>query len=155
MKHLLAVVLFLAAVTSANAQTLGPEVVQNGGFDTASGWTLGNGWQITPGPTPETGLAFHNEGATSPIFRPVALTAGATYRVTYTVTNTATSSDPRHWVRIRGDSAVSTPVSSGAGTFTFDVAAPSAATLSHIAGVVAGYGCACVIDDFSIRELQP
>jgi len=155
MKHLLAAVLFLAAAMSANAQSLGPERVQNGGFDTASGWSLGNGWQITPGPTAETGLAFHNEGATSPIFRPVTLTAGATYRVSYTVTNTVTSSDPRHWVRIRGDSAVSTPITFGPGVFTSDIVAPSAAVLNHVAGVVAISGCACVIDNFSIRELLP
>jgi len=66
MKHLLAIVLFLATVTSANAQTLGPEVVHDGGFDTGSGWTLGYGWQVTPGPTPETGLAFHNEREIQP-----------------------------------------------------------------------------------------
>lgn len=154
MKHLLAVALFLAAVTSANAQTLGPEVVQNGGFDTGSGWSLGNGWQITPGPTAETGLAFHNEGASSALSQSpaVPMTAGAVYRVTYTVTNAATSSNPLHWLRLRGSTTAITPLSYGAGQFSFDVTAPASV---HTISVHASYGCACVLDNVSIREIQP
>lgn len=31
------------------AQSLGPELVSNGGFDTADGWTLGSGWGVADG----------------------------------------------------------------------------------------------------------
>lgn len=144
--------LALAAPQPIAAATLGPEIVQNGGFDTSDHWQLGYGWQITPGLPPQ-GLAFHNEGAASAIFQPAtAMTAGATYRLVYTVTNTATSSDPRHWFRVGGVPNVNTPIASGAGTFTFDFVAPASPANF---GVVAVYGCACVIDDVSIRELTP
>lgn len=147
---LLAAALLLAG--TARAAQLGPEMVQDGRFDTGTPWSLGTNWQITPGPDPQ-GVAFHNEGASSAIFQPAtALTGGATYRVVYTVSNTATSSDPRHWFRLRGDTAVVSPLASGAGTFTFDIVAPANPTTMGLAAV---YGCACVVTEVSVRELLP
>ena len=149
-RALIVAVLLLCLHTSASAARLGPEMLQDGSFATGAPWILGTGWQVLPAPG---GLAFHNEGASSAIFQSAAgLTAGATYRLVYTVTNTATSSDPRHWFRVGGSPAVNTPISTGAGTFTFDFVAPVSPTSF---GVVAVSGCACVISDVSVRELLP
>jgi hypothetical protein len=137
------------------AATLGPELVENGGFDTADGWSLGYGWGISPGAPPAQGLAYHNEGGTSAISRAPAYVppAGATLRVVYTISGSAGSSDPRHAVRIRGASgAAFTPIVSGDGTFTFDIAAP-ADTWSI--DLFAFWGCACVADNLSVRVLTP
>lgn len=143
-------VLLLCIHGLAMAATLGPEKAQDSSFDTGAPWSLGAGWQVTTAPG---GLAYHNEGASSAIFQSAAaLTSGATYRLVYTVTNTATSSDPRHWFRVGGSPVFNSPISSGAGTFTFDFVAPVSPTSF---GVVAVSGCACVISDVSVRELLP
>lgn len=147
----------LAAVLAlpASAATLGPELVENGGFDTDAGWTLGYGWGISPGPPPYQGLAFHNEGSTSALARAPAhpIPAGATLRVVYTISGSAGSSDPRHTVRIRGSSGgVFTPIVSGDGTYTFDVTAPADTWRIELFAL---YGCACVADNLSVRVLTP
>ena len=61
---------------SANAATLGPELVEHGGFDTEDGWNIGYGWGISPGAAPAQGLAFHNEGSASTIWRPLPANTG-------------------------------------------------------------------------------
>jgi len=144
----------LSASLTVNAAALGPNVIQDGDLSDGQGWSLGSGWYVLPGTCPANGLAWHAEGATSAIFRAPAspMLAGATYRVTYTVSGTSGASDPKHWIRIRGDSTVNTPISIGDGTFTFDIAAPANVT---IIGLVGGYGFAGVVDDISVREVNP
>lgn len=139
---------------SANAATLGPELVDNGGFDTDAGWNLGYGWGISPGAPPAQGMAYHNEGSSGSIWRPVAhpVPAGATLRVTYTASGTAGASDPRHFVRVRGDSVTLSPIVSGDGTYTFDIIAPANVTRVDLFAV---YGCACIFNDLSVRVLSP
>ena len=149
-RTLIAAALLAVCTLPTSAATLGPEMVQDSSFDTGTPWSLGYGWQVLPAPG---GLAYHNEGASSAIFQPATtLTSGATYRLVYTVTNTATSSDPRHWFRIGGSPVTNTPIAYGAGTFTFDVVIPSSPSSF---GVVAVYGCACVISDVSLRAVLP
>lgn len=60
-----------------------PELVTNGDFATAAGWTLGAGWSIG------AGVATAAAATASDLSRPVALTPGRMYRVTFTVTRTA------------------------------------------------------------------
>lgn len=139
------------APASATAESLGPQLVGNGTFDTADGWTLGYSWQILPAPG---ALAFHNEGYTAPIEQPTAaLTAGTTYRVSYTIGGTYASTDPRHWFRLRGSTGyASCPIQSGDGTFTCDLAAPPGVSALLIRPV---YGFSGTLDDVSVREVLP
>lgn len=135
----------------SSAESLGPQLVDNGTFDTADGWTLGYSWQILPAPG---ALAFHNEGYTAPIEQATAaLSAGTTYRVSYTISGTYAASDPRHWFRLRGSSGfVSCPIYSGDGTFTCDLSAPAGVSALLIRPV---YGFSGVLDDVSVREVIP
>jgi len=140
---------------SANAATLGHELVENGGFDTDAGWSLGYGWGISPGAAPAQGLAYHNEGGSGGIGRAPAhhIPTGATLRIVYTISGSAGSSDPRHTVRIRGASgAVFTPIMTGDGTYTFDIAAPADVWRIEL---FAFFACACVADNLSVRVLTP
>lgn len=155
MRRLTALLLFaiLTACTTAPvyATSLGPEKVANGTFDTADAWTLGYSWQILPAPG---GVAFHNEGYTAPIEQATeALTAGATYRVSYKVSGSYTSTDPRHWFRMRGPFGFANgPVLSGDGVFTFDIVAPAGVSSFQVRP---GSGFGGVLDDVSIREALP
>lgn len=60
-----------------------PELVTNGDFASATGWTAGTGWVIG------LGVATATAGSASDLSRPVTMTAGAVYRVQFTVTRTA------------------------------------------------------------------
>lgn len=60
----------------------GPELVVNGGFDTADGWTLGTGWAIGSGKATRI-----NAGVTSTIHLVGAVVLGKTYKITFTVTD--------------------------------------------------------------------
>lgn len=135
----------------ALAQTLGPEKVVNGDFAAGGGWTLGYSWQTIPG---AMGVAFHNEGYTAPIEQATtALTGGTTYRVSYTISGSYTSTDPRHWFRMRGTFGFKTcPVGSGDGTFSCDLAAPTGVSSFQLRP---GSGLGAVLDDVSIREVLP
>lgn len=148
-KRFLMVALLLVAPYT-HAQSLGPERVQNGSFDTTDAWTLGYGWQILPYPG---SLAFRNEGSSSPIEQPIDLTGATIYRVSYKVSGTYTSSDPRHWFRVRSPSGyVSCPIYSGDGTFGCDIVAPAGVMSILIRPV---YGFSGVLDDVSVREVLP
>jgi hypothetical protein len=61
------------------------ELVTNGDFASATGWTAGTGWVIG------LGVATATAGSASDLSRAVTMTAGSVYRVTFTVTRTAGS----------------------------------------------------------------
>ncbi|BCH63204.1 hypothetical protein RvVAT039_04200 [Agrobacterium vitis] len=61
----------------------------NGGFDSSSNWTLGDGWMVS------SGAAVHSSGTASNISQAVTLTAGATYRLSYDLTRSAGSIQPK------------------------------------------------------------
>lgn len=150
------VILFTLLLVGASAQaaTLGPNVVADGDFSTGQGWSLGTGWQVLPGTCPVNGLSWRTEGATSAIFRAPdsPMSGGAAYRITYTVTGTLGASDPRHWVRIKGDSTVDTSIGSGDGTFTYDIVSPANVT---IIGVIGVYGFSGVLDNVAVNQVNP
>lgn len=59
-------------------RTLGPELVVNGGFDTASGWVTENStWTISGGVASHSGIAAN-------IYQPGLLTIGRAYRIEFT-----------------------------------------------------------------------
>jgi len=148
---LLMTLFMLAKPLVSHAQEINPELVEDGGFETPGDWVLGYSWQILPAPG---AVAFHNEGYTAPIEKPVpALVAGHTYRVSYKISGSAGSTDPRHWFRMRGTSGyASCPIYSGDGTFGCDIVAPAGVMSILIRPV---YGFSGVLDDVSVREVPP
>jgi predicted phage tail protein len=54
-------------------------LLSNGGFDSATSWTLGTGWSISGG------IASHAAGTASALSQPFAATAGKTYRLAATL----------------------------------------------------------------------
>lgn len=63
------------------ADTLGSELVTNGDFSSATGWTVPTGWAITGG------VATHNANGTGALTRSTSLTQGYIYEITYTISN--------------------------------------------------------------------
>lgn len=60
---------------------MGPELVTNGGFETADGWTLGDGWTISGGKLRSDGSQANNTNC----FIPASVFPGKTYEVRFTV----------------------------------------------------------------------
>jgi hypothetical protein len=58
---------------------LGPNLLLNGGFDSASNWGLGTGWGIAGG------IATHGPGTQSDLVQSIAVVAGQSYLLTYDV----------------------------------------------------------------------
>ena len=69
---------------STMTQGYGPELVENGGFDTDSGWTKGTGWTISGGVASFSGGGL--SGNNLIVYQDNnVITTGSTYEVTYTV----------------------------------------------------------------------
>jgi hypothetical protein len=122
---------------------IGPELVDNGGFDTAglTDWSDGGstgGWTIDGG-----GTAVFSGGTPGTIEQSVTTTIGAVYEINYTMSSDTTVS--LRW----GGSAWGFP--STAGTYTHIAVANAATTL---VGVYSGVA-ATTIDNISVREINP
>ena len=105
------------AVLDKVDETLGSEIVSDGGFDvdasigaTGSYWALGAGWTITGGIATHSG-GVNNNFNSSP--QSLTLDDGAVYRLSFTVAGTGT---PQVGVFLGSDTSIS---SIGAGTWTF------------------------------------
>ncbi|HOK96844.1 MAG TPA: hypothetical protein PK052_06835 [Anaerohalosphaeraceae bacterium] len=72
---------------------LGPELIANGDFSSATGWSIGNGWTISDGKARYSGQGDSTTFRTLPIGAPQSLTIGQTYRVTYTLSQMAMQMD--------------------------------------------------------------
>lgn len=121
---------------------LGPELVTNGGFTSATGWTPGTGWTISGG------VASANIATGSTLSQAFTTTNGKTYAVTYTITN-FTSGSVR--ARFTGTANVNGVVRSAAGTYTEYLTAT--ATNANFVMVDGGGGFVGSIDNISVRQL--
>lgn len=138
----------LALCGTANAHDLGPDLVDDGGFDeSGSFWSLGYSWGQT------IGYAWHNEGYSQPIAQPaVDVSPGTLYEASYTISGSYTSSNSGHMFRMRGDTFANCAMQYGDGTFTCQLTAPANV---HTLMVQPLSGFAGVLDDVSLREVLP
>ena len=127
------------ALDKSQGLVLGPELVTNGDFSSATGWTLSAGWSITGG-----ALVGTSVGAFSTAVQTSVTTAGKTYRVSLTVVVTA------------GALNLGLPPGSGG---SIDISATGSYSYLMVAntgnvGVRAGGGgFTGTVDNFSVREL--
>lgn len=126
---------------------LGPDLAVNGGFDTASDWTLGSGWQIS------SGFMYRTEtgGSSSALQANAIMIPGSIYRIRFVVSGVS-GSDNRILARIYGGATVNGPIQTGNGVYQQDIAAPPSPAGF---GVFVVGGFAGLIDNFSIREVNP
>ena len=132
------------SVDFAGYEQLGSELVTNGDFSSATGWTQQTGWTIGSGVL--TGNVASATFAST--FRGIAFTAGQTYSVTFTVTS-YTSGEVRAVL--------------GGTTDVFGVARTSAGTFTQVLTAVAGSNSIAIqagnagfvgtIDNISVKEV--
>jgi hypothetical protein len=125
--------------------TLGPELVTNGDFSSATGWTAQSGWTIGSGVL--TGNVA--SAAFASTFRSVSLTVGRTYSVTFTITG-YTSGEVR--AILGGTTEVFGSARTSTGTFTQLLTAVAGS--NSIAIQAGNPGFVGTIDNISVRELD-
>jgi hypothetical protein len=122
--------------------TLGPELVTNGTFDTATNWTLGSGWTISGGQANYAGLGVSAQS----LSQSINLVAGRSYEITFTLVRQAGAFTPR----IVGATVVSGTIRSTTGTFKEIITAPASPTKFEI---FAGANAVGSVDNISVREI--
>ena len=123
---------------------LGPELIANGNFDTATGWTLEVGWSISGGK-----LVSAGGNNISPALIAANIVAGKTYRITYEITSYV-SGQVRAELQGGGSDNGIARVSAGVYSELL-VAASNRANFRFLA--VGGAGFNGTIDNISVREL--
>ena len=132
-------------LTGAAPVPTGPELVTNGGFDTATGWTLGTGWSISGGTlnanVPSGFTDTRGTGANQAITE-----AGKTYEVSFDLTVVSGG------IRIFLGGVPDATTLSTSGRVTRKIAATNA---NYVGWVAYGAGGTFVgtIDNVSVREL--
>ena len=117
----------------------GPELVTNGGFADATGWTLGSTWTISGGVA-----AVNNPGTFSVLVSNAPVVIGKWYEMTFTVVSISAGS-----IAVRMGAGGFGLTATTAGTYTSRVQCTTSASayLQATAGTVA------TIDNVSVREL--
>jgi len=118
---------------------LGSELVTNGDFSSATGWTQGAGWSIGSGVATATATSGY-------LYQSVASVAAGKY-YEYTVTITSYTSGTLRFFAGSGAENLSTPMTAS-GTYTLRVCSRSANQLGVVGTAFTG-----VIDNISVKEL--
>jgi len=133
---------------------MGPELIPNGGFGSATGFTLGTGWVISGGVA-----TFTANGTSQPLYaiNLAATTAGRNYRLQFDIISNTLNAGGLRVGGFTGSSyfTATTTLSSTVGAKSFDlVSSPPAAgtTLDLWVNSTAATG-AITIDNLSFREL--
>lgn len=108
------------ALSEGVGEYYGPEIITNGSFADATGWTLGTDWAISGGSLNHANSAVF-EYATFGLSTDYV--PGATYRVEFDYTHT--SGDAAVWVR---GAASATTIPTGSGHKIMDIVAASGTT---------------------------
>jgi hypothetical protein len=119
-------------------EQLGSELVANGDFASATGWTAETGWSIGSGVATKV-----VSGANANLFQDIGIVAGRTYRVTYTLTYSAGG-----FQMIIGGTASTVKLASG--TYTDYIVAGSSNLRVSAFGNAAFAG---TIDNISVKEV--
>jgi hypothetical protein len=119
---------------------LGAELVTNGTFDDATGWTAGTGWSIG------SGVATKTAGTASNLDRSITLVAGRAYQLRSSVTRTAGTLT----AQFVGGTTVSGIARSTSGEFVQTI---FAATGNVTLRINADAAFAGTIDNISVQEL--
>jgi hypothetical protein len=124
---------------------IGPDLVDNGEFNTDSDWTKGTGWTISGG------QASHVAGSATLLSQTVSLTLGKVYKATCDVVSVSGGSGSLQF-RSGGTTTSVTITASEVGT-TVEVLYVAEGN-TQIA-VFAGSGTDITIDNVSVREIDP
>jgi hypothetical protein len=124
---------------------IGPDLVDNGEFNTDSDWTKGTGWTISGG------QASHVAGSATLLSQTVSLTLGKVYKATCDVVSVSGGSGSLQF-RSGGTTTSVTITASEVGT-TVEVLYVAEGN-TQIA-VFAGSGTNITIDNISVREIDP
>lgn len=116
-----------------------PELVTNGGFDNATGWTLGSGWSISGGQLVGSSVS----AAVPATFSAATPTAGRFYLCTYTVVSGSGSSS----LNVGGTTGTAR---ASPGTYT-EILLATNTTAAQVTGRGAGF--TGVIDNVSVKEI--
>lgn len=124
-------------------KTLGPELVSNGAFDAADGWSMGAGWGISGG------TLNHHAPSTLTSVLAVATQVGKTYQCSYSITSQSAAGSG---VSLRVGSTNLT-IRNGVGTYSETLTqAVDSATVGFIARGGSGDWLGS-IDNLSVREV--
>lgn len=127
------------AINFPAAESLGPELVVNGGFDTSANWNAQAGWAVSGGGASATSVSSTAVFQISSLPQP-----GRLYKVTYTVSSYVSGS-----VRVEIRGGVTPSVSSN-GTFTATISGSSGDAYIYIVG---SSGFTGTIDNVSVKEV--
>ena len=133
------------AIDFAGAESLGPELVTNGGFAVGTGWTLNTGWTIG------SGVLSGNVGAAvfASASAPVTLVPGRVYRITFSITAyTSGAVRPNFF---GGIDVFGSTDRAAVGTFTETLIATTGNNVVAIQARAAGF--VGTIDNISVREV--
>jgi len=123
-------------------QTIGPELITNGNFDTDSDWTKGTGWSIANGKASRTAQS----GSTA-CDQSISLIAGKKYKIVYTLTISAGSFN----VRFSGTTNVNGLSRTTSGTYVDYLVAATGNNTFRLVGADGSFVGS--IDNVSVKEV--
>jgi hypothetical protein len=129
--------------TVLSESQLGPEILDDTGFDDDSKWSKSATCSVTGGKG-----VFTNSPAGSGIYQTGKVTAGKAYRVTYTLTLTSTGTFTVY-LGVTGAGAAR----SASGTYSEVIVAGSTNNNASFASTIGGLNIAATIDNVSVREV--
>lgn len=124
---------------------LGPELVSNPTFASATGWTAGVGWSVSGG----LGVRAAGAGSSGIITTPVSLIVGASYLVEFDVVSQSGGSTVQ--ARFQGGTQAVGPNKTTLGRYSTILVAT---TGNNVAGPTEATSAGgCTVDNFSVRQL--
>ncbi|MEN6644286.1 MAG: hypothetical protein ABFE08_17745 [Armatimonadia bacterium] len=125
---------------------LGSELVTNGDFASATGWTVGTNWAIIGGAATATAAVYNTDNLDTS----VTLTAGRTYKLTFSISGYSAGSLR---LDVVGTQSVITGSVTANGSYTYYFAAASGGAKTFRFTGSTGTAFTGSIDNISVREL--
>jgi hypothetical protein len=133
----------LTLLATLREESLGDEMITNGNFSSATGWTTGSNWSVAAGVLTHTAGAVEtvSQAAGSMVSAPVV---GSTYRITFDVDAIVGG----YFTVTLGGATYATPITTS-GSHSFEITATATTGLT----ITPSSALAVTIDDFSVEEL--